>query len=196
MFTAIKTAFTSKGLDMPEYTVLNKTEDSAPSPPYEERQYPETKWVSTSIQGMVLKEATSKGFRRLFNYIQGANKSGVKIEMTSPVPTKVVPGAGPNCENTFTVSFFIPPENAANPPEPTDKDVFIDSWPAQTIYARTFGGFAKDDDWLTNSQELAKDLKDKPLNQSYWFTAGYDSPFKMFSRRNEVWYVKAENSEQ
>ena len=28
--------------------------------------------------------------------------------MTAPVATKVDPGAGPNCENTFTVSFYIP----------------------------------------------------------------------------------------
>ncbi|KAK6177131.1 hypothetical protein SNE40_015297 [Patella caerulea] len=172
---------------MPVYTTA---ENSKESQTYEERHYPESKWVSTKVVGMVHKDARSTGFRRLFKYIQGANEPSEKVEMTAPVATKIVPGAGPNCESTFTVSFFIPPENAENPPKPTDPDVFIETWPAQTIYAKQFGGSPKDDEYVSHAQELAQELSDKNINQNYWFTAGYDSPFKMFNRRNEVWYVK------
>ena len=56
--------------------------------------------------------------------------------MTAPVLVKVNPGAGPNCESTFTVSFFVGKEHWQNTPEPTDADVFIDKLPSMDIYCR------------------------------------------------------------
>ena len=61
--------------------------------------------------------------------------TGQVINMTAPVATKVLPGQGPNCNSYFTMSFYIPYGNQANPPQPTSSEVFLEEFPATTIYA-------------------------------------------------------------
>jgi hypothetical protein len=115
-----------------------------------------------------------------------------KIDMTVPVTTKVEPGAGPNCESSFTVSFFIPPEYQENPLQPKNPKVFIEERPGFEAYVRKFGGYAKEESWVTEAQKLSEDLRDKTedVRVDYWYTVGYNSPFQLFGRTNEVWFVK------
>ncbi|XP_055999407.1 heme-binding protein 2-like [Ostrea edulis] len=182
----IGSVVSSKGLDKPSYEVLSSENN------YEKRKYQAAKWVSTSVQSMQHDDARSIGFQRLFKYITGNNQSEKKIEMTAPVSTKVEPGAGPNCENTFTVSFFIPPEHQENPPQPKNPDVFVEERPGFEAYVRTFGGFANEESWVTEARKLSEDLKEKTeeIRQDYWYSAGYNSPFQLFGRTNEIWFVK------
>lgn len=116
----------------------------------------------------------------------------MKVEMTAPVSTRVEPGAGPNCESTFTVSFFIPPEHQENPPQPKNPNVFIEERPGFEAYVRSFGGFANEESWVTEAKKLSEDLKEKTseIRQDFWYTAGYNSPFQLFGRTNEIWFVK------
>lgn len=46
--------------------------------------------------------------QKLFKYIGGENDGDAKIPMTAPVRVSVIPGAGPFCEDEFTISFFVP----------------------------------------------------------------------------------------
>ncbi len=62
--------------------------------------------------------------------------SECKVEMTAPVSCMIEPGAGPACESTFTVSFYIPEEHQADPPKPTDSDVFIENKKEVTVFVR------------------------------------------------------------
>jgi hypothetical protein len=116
----------------------------------------------------------------------------MKIDMTAPVTTRVEPGAGPNCESTFTISFFIPPEHQENPPKPKNPNVFLEERPGFEAYVRQFGGFASEDSWVDEARKLSEDLKEKTeeVRGDYWYTAGYNSPFQLFGRTNEVWFVK------
>ena len=116
--------------------------------------------------------------------------SGVKVEMTAPVATRIVPGAGPNCENTFTVSFYVPSIHQEDPPKPKNPEVFVEEFPEMTVYTRSFGGFADGDTYLNEAKDLSSKLKDRKVHEEFYFTAGYDSPFKLFNRTNEVWFVK------
>ncbi|XP_062585678.1 heme-binding protein 2-like isoform X2 [Saccostrea cucullata] len=183
---AIGSVVTSKGLDKPVYETLSSDKG------YELRRYSPAKWVSYTTKHMKQEKARTEGFWKLFNYIQGENEKEMKIDMTAPVSTKVEPGAGPNCESTFTVSFFIPPEHQENPPQPKNPNVFIEERPEFEAYVKTFGGFAKEDSWINEAQKLSEDLKEKTneVRQDYWFTAGYNSPFQLFGRTNEIWFVK------
>ncbi|OWF45244.1 Heme-binding protein 2 [Mizuhopecten yessoensis] len=187
IFSTIKSAIiTSSGLDSPAYKEVNKQDD------VDERRYAAAKWVSTSIQGMEHDKAQKEGFQRLFKYITGNNKPGTKVDMTAPVATRVNPGAGPNCENTFTVSFYIPTKHQEDPPQPSDPNVFIEEWPERTILSQGFGGFAKEEAWLGQAKKLASCVETKgvKVKENVWFTAAYNSPFQLFGRTNEVWFVK------
>ncbi|KAH3827997.1 heme-binding protein 2-like isoform X2 [Dreissena polymorpha] len=175
------------GLEKPPYKVVESKDG------YEERKYAAAKWVSTTVEGMSGKSAGTTGFRRLFNYIAGANELGTKVDMTAPVATRIVPGAGPNCESTFTVSFYVPSKHQESPPAPTGNGVFIESFPEMTVYASSFGGFADDEKWIEHARDLSEKLKHKNIHQEFYFTAGYDSPFKLFNRLNEVWFVKKDS---
>ncbi|CAH1786584.1 unnamed protein product [Owenia fusiformis] len=194
--TAISSAVTSSGLEMPRYEHLNKPADPKEIIPYEERHYPESKWASTTIKAMKYEDATREGFWRLFKYIQGNNETKTTIPMTAPVRTKIVPGAGPNCESTFTISFYVGDDFVENTPKPSNPDVFIETTPEMTLFSRQFGGFAKEEQWIEEAKNLSESINGKEkFETGYYYTNGYDSPFKLFSRRNEVWFVKTPKDE-
>ncbi|XP_060908037.1 heme-binding protein 2 [Labrus mixtus] len=189
MFKAVGQVLFSSGLQNPPFTAAEKQGED-----YEIRTYHATKWVSTTLSGMQWDPAMSTGFRRLFSYIQGNNKNKAKVEMTAPVSCRVDPGAGPACESQFTVSFFIPEEHQENPPEPGDAEVFVEHRKEFTAYVRTYGGFSNE---TLKRQELLKLLESLqrdgvPYVDKPFYACGYDSPFKLTNRRNEVWVFKKE----
>ena len=75
-------------------------------------------------------------FRKLFNYIAGQNDKQEKIAMTAPVSILIEPGAGPNCESTFSMAFYVPAVFQENTPQPTNPDVSIEERPEFKVYAR------------------------------------------------------------
>ncbi|XP_013867004.1 heme-binding protein 2 [Austrofundulus limnaeus] len=189
MLKAVGQVLFSTGLQNPKYTA-----EEAKEKDYEIRTYHATKWVSTSLNGMQCDEAMKTGFRRLFNYIQGNNQKKAKVEMTAPVTCRVVPGAGPACESQFTVSFYIPDELQAEPPEPSEPEVFVENRKEFTAYVRTYGGFANDNTRRDELLKLTESLKRDGVEfvDTPFYTAGYDSPFKLTNRRNEVWVLRKE----
>ncbi|XP_068087776.1 heme-binding protein 2 [Hyperolius riggenbachi] len=187
MLKTVKQALFSTELQNPKWASLE-----TPSSDYELRQYEPTKWVSTEVASMKdWDSALSTGFMRLFNYIQGNNEKKVKIEMTAPVTSYIQPGAGPACESTITVSFYIPSEHQEDTPKPSDSDVFVEERPQTTVYVRSFGGFTNFQKNQEQILQLSECLKrdGKLYEENFYYTAGYDSPFKLFNRHNEVWLI-------
>lgn len=65
------------------------------------------------------------------------------------------------------------------------------------LFCRQFGGFANDEKWLENAKLLGESLTGKEkFHEEFYYTAGYDSPFKLFGRVNEIWFLKKEEEEQ
>ena len=99
------------------YTVVGPGEEETG---WEERLYPARHWVCTARP----EENNPRGqrssmFWALFQYIQGGNEGGVKIDMTTPVTTLRSPGGG------LEMCFYLGAEHQADPPAPTQQDVFI-----------------------------------------------------------------------
>jgi len=167
---------------------------------YQKRVYAPAKWVSTTVMGLTRDDAAGDGFMTLFGYIQGQNVEKQKVEMTAPVTVRIIPGQGPACETTFTVSFFVPyeyQEEGSPPPTPTNENVTIVDLPEFTVYVSMFGGRAHDDEWISHETELGETLTELGLafEDSFYYTAGYDSPFRLWNRHNEVWLVADDSTD-
>ena len=126
----------------------------------EVRTYESSWWASTNVSSISLDEASSIGFHRLFNYISGENDSGGAIDMTSPVLNQVIPGAGPNCNSTFIVSFYAPFVYQADPgpPQPTSPEVYVQKMPAMQVAVSEFGGFANQKVVITEAAALEAEV--------------------------------------
>lgn len=78
--------------------------------------------------------------------------------MTAPVKVKLVPGDGPFCESSFTMSFFVPLMYQNLAPEPNDPEVFLEDVEPFKAYVRVFGGYAHEKEMTENAALLAADL--------------------------------------
>ena len=156
---------------------------------YETRQYSPSKWVGTTSTGTSYSVEVGKTFRKLFAYIEGANREGTKVPMAVPVASKIVPlGTG---QSNFTTLFFVPFDYQASTPIPTDPTVAIVELPAITAYVKSFGGFMHDEQVKENIEKLRLGLDKDGLTYitDFYFVADYDSPYRLIDRHNEVWLL-------
>merc|ERR1712157_243237 len=153
------------------------------------RAYPGTLWTATTVTGKNLDKAMSEAFMRLFRYISGENEEEQKIPMTVPVLTTVTPGAGPFCEENFTIHFYVPKEFQDNPPKPLDPRVENIVLPPVTVAVASYPGWSDEKEVVSNGKALFEALRSAniPFESETFFTAGYDSPFRLIDRHNEVW---------
>ena len=174
-------------LDCPKYALVAKKNG------YEIRNYAPSKWVGGTFTGSSYNNAAQDGFNLLFKYISGANSANEKIPMASPVATKIVPGPGSTGEKNFTVLFFTPFAYQDNTPTPTDPQLALVSLPAITAYVSSFGGFESDAELQEHTSELVNYLEKDGVAyvKDFYFTAGYDPPFRVIGRHNEVWLLAA-----
>ncbi|XP_078431601.1 SOUL heme-binding family protein [Wolffia australiana] len=167
---------------------------------YEIRRYESTAWTSTQpMEDISLVNATRTAFFLLFDYIQGKNGYGQKIEMTAPVIAEVLPSDGPFCASSFVVSFYLPKINQADPP-PAD-NLRTRRWAPRHVAVRQFSGFVSDDavgeqaatlyDSLAGTEWAAAVDRARaadPAAASYT-VAQYNSPFEFSGRVNEIWLL-------
>ena len=71
-----------------------------------------------------------------------------------------------------------------------DKKVFVSLFNPYYLSIRTIIWFGSK--WKKEMEELDELIKSKELkiDESHYYTNGYDAPFKLWNRRNEVWRVK------
>jgi hypothetical protein len=179
-----------QSIESPSYTVLNKINNKM-----EIRRYGPTKWVMTSMNRYTQADdkSSSSLFMRLFGYISGSNESKKKIPMTAPVMSTYssTDGNPINSNSKFMMSmgFYVA---GAESPKPTSDDVFLNNAQSMVVAVARFGGFAKFGDFVKNRDALVKALGAEAVNYdtvNFW-TAGYDAPYKLFFRRNEVWLIQ------
>ncbi|KAG7244147.1 hypothetical protein INR49_004220 [Caranx melampygus] len=178
MLKAVGQALFSTGLQNPKFTEQEKKGED-----YEIRTYHDTKWVSTTVSGMQLDAAMNTA---------SAGSSEVKVEMTAPVTCRVEPGDGPACESQFIVSFYI--QRSIRPVHQSPVTPTCLWSTGKSSQLMTHGGFSNEN---MKREELVKLLESLqrdgvPYTDKPYYVAGYDSPFKLTNRRNEVWVLKKE----
>ncbi|CAL0325347.1 unnamed protein product [Lupinus luteus] len=175
--------------ESPQYTVLHTESE------FEIRLYRDSLWISAFAQDLSFQKATWNGFHRLFQYTEGANLNFSRIPMTIPVLTSLVLGAGPLQSQAYYVSLYLPVKFQDNPPLPLPElDIKPYEFISHCVAVRKFSGKAKDDRIVKEAQKLATSLSrspwadsDSPSSQRGYAIAQYNTPFRIFNRRNEVW---------
>jgi hypothetical protein len=172
------------------YTVLEKGKD------FELRHYEPYIVAETLVEGD-FSEVGNEGFRRLFAYISGNNRSRQSIAMTAPVSQvadseKIAMTAPVNQQEEdgkWRVTFMMPSEYTLETlPEPLDQRVVLRQVPGKLMAALKYSGT-----WSRSRYEEKKALLEKAIREHGLMPLGepvfarYNPPFMpWFLRRNEV----------
>lgn len=147
---------------------------------FEIRNYEATLFTSVKLSTNNYKEASGKGFSILAGYIFGGNETNEKIAMTSPVSMSL--------EDSMTMMFMVPKKfNKENLPKPNQTDIEFKEEPSKTMAAITFGGWANSKKIEVYKNKLKTALDEEGIsysNKFYFF--GYNPPFEILNRKNEV----------
>jgi hypothetical protein len=165
-------------------------------PGFELRQY-EPHIVAETLVSGGHREAANEGFRRLFAYIEGANRGRQTIPMTAPVnqeaaPLKIpmtAPVGQEKAGEEWRITFVMPAAATLETlPEPRDPRVKLAARPAVLMAALRYSGT-----WSRARYQVREDRLRQLIGQAGLKITGdpvwarYNSPFvPWFLRRNEV----------
>lgn len=163
---------------------------------FELRDYAPHLLAETVVQGD-LEGAGNKAFTRLFRYISGHNRPGIKLAMTAPVSQEpaqqtirmTAPVGQEPVPGGWAVSFMMPASLTLETlPEPVDPAVTLRQVPARRIAAVRYTGA-----WSEKSYQRHRTDLESWIRTNGWTVAGavvwarYNAPFiPWFLRRNEV----------
>ncbi|XP_060938882.1 uncharacterized protein soul5l [Limanda limanda] len=178
-------SFCTESKECLQFELVCKTDE------YEVRHYSPTRWVSTDAEAYFMGVGAAMAFRRLFQYITGANDGGVQMDMTAPVLVKIPEETRMWEPAIYTLSFPLPAAYQDKPPTPTCDKLYFTEMPEMDVYVRSYGGWMLSVTSRLHSHMLTKELQRvrASYNHSYHYGVGYDSPLKLLNRHNEVWYV-------
>ena len=147
---------------------------------FEIRSYEATLFTSVKLSTKGYKNSSSKGFSILAGYIFGKNERNEKISMTSPVSMSL--------DDSTTMMFMVPKKlNKDMLPKPNQPGIEFKEEPAKTLAAIKFCGWANDAKIENYKYKLKAALKKEGIeysNKFYFF--GYNAPFEIFNRKNEI----------
>ena len=145
---------------------------------YEIRKYSDLIVVETITSN------ENSGFRKLFNYISGANEKNQEIKMTAPV-TQIKKNG-----NTY-MQFYLPSKfHSKSIPNPSDANVKISKMDSGFYAVIRYSGRNSEKNFIKHRDILEKELKKNNISiLSSPIKAGYNSPFTLpMLRRNEAMY--------
>jgi hypothetical protein len=148
---------------------------------FEIRFYPSTTMAAITSSAKTYKELGNLGFNKLAGYIFGGNAEKKQISMTTPVHMDIN-------DTVSSMSFVMPAQYTKNNlPLPNNADVTLKIVPAEYVAAITFSGFASDEAIIKHTTLLKNALQEKHISYFGHFRfLGYNPPFQLFNRRNEI----------
>lgn len=174
LFSQYKTNKMVNDTETPKYVTIKNFEK------FEIRKYPKMILATTKLGTGGYSNNSSKGFRNVASYIFGGNDQNKQISMTSPVLASI--------EDTMSMSFIMPSKyELIDLPNPENENVKLLMQPERIMATISFGGFANDYDIKYYTKLLKEQLIIEGIdpNGDVYFQ-GYDPPFKLFNRTNEV----------
>ena len=126
----------------------------------------------------------NSSFRKLFNYISGANETNEKIKMTIPV-TEI------KKKGHVTMQFYLPSKfNKDNVPYPSSSDVKIVNIEGGYYAVIRYSGRASNKNFIKHKEILENELKKDNISiLGPAIKASYNSPFTLpMLKRNEAMF--------
>jgi len=177
-FLALSQIYTSMSIQKTEtqhYKVME--EDNQ----FEVRYYPAALMAKITSTSKSYRDLGSSGFSKLAKYIFGGNNEKKQIAMTSPVHMDIG-------DSISTMAFVMPATYKKEElPKPNDATIVLETSEAEYVAVIQFGGFASNESIAKHKEQLEKALKEKGYSYYGNFRyLGYNPPFQLFGRRNEV----------
>jgi len=173
----VMAAFVKKNLsntETLEYEVVKVYDE------FEIRRYAPALYSSVKFSSNSYKQISSQGFQTLAGYIFGGNEKKEQIAMTSPVTMEI--------NDTSKMMFMVPKSmNRADLPKPNNQSIYFEEYPERIVAAVRFGGWANDETITQLSKQLMESLAKEKISHTGEFAfLGYNAPFDVVNRRNEV----------
>jgi len=171
----IYTAMSINKTETQVYTVIRVEEN------FEIRYYPAAAMAMISSTAKSYRDLGNPGFSKLAKYIFGGNNEKKQIAMTSPVHMNI-------SDTGSSMAFVLPSTyNKSNLPKPNDPGISIITSEPEYVAVIQFAGFANTSSINKHKAMLENALKNKGLSYYGNFRfLGYNPPFQLFGRRNEV----------
>ena len=144
------------------------------------RKYDARNFISVKMDSEVYEESSKKGFSILASYIFGANGTNEKISMTSPVSISL--------DDNMTMMFMVPEKyELADLPKPNNSNIQFKQESERNVAVIRFGGWSSSVR-IEKYKKILRGTLDKkgiPYSNKFFFL-GYNPPFEVFNRRNEI----------
>jgi hypothetical protein len=181
-------------IEQPLYSVIEKVRFEGSS--IEIRDYAPYLVAETTVETRDFDDASSEGFRRLADFIFGANNGNVEMDMTAPVETRrpekiemTAPVATEGQEGAWVVRFMMPSKYTLDTlPRPNDPRISIVQVPSRTLAVISFSGLWTLSNFAENTTRLERFLEQEGF-ESFGSpsVARYNMPLTpWFLRTNEI----------
>ena len=145
------------------------------------RHYPPARMASVQNPETDKSKVSNSSFRVLAGYIFGGNSENQEFAMTAPVHMHE--------SDSGTRMSFVLPQEAWNEelPDPNNNRVQLHWSKEEYVAAIRFGGFRSEEAETKYKNKLIQQLNELGIKHNNDFRVlGYDPPFKLTDRRNEV----------
>lgn len=175
------------------YVVVNKTDT------FEKRCYPAALWWMAFKNNIPIGEPNDFAplYKVIRQYIDGYNVKKIRYNLTVPVLLRI------DINKTYISlhsHVWVPPHVLPLLSKPLNPNFHFVETRDYCVYVRSFGGrvHSYNDELKKQVAELKSDLDKAGLDYKrnfVWF-AGYDAPWRVYGRHNEVWFrLKHDNED-